>query len=145
MAEKYTLTDYTKATRIFPGATKYESDIRPLPAGALTDLFKIEGKGQILGGLVTPLFGIDQHDSIIYLYVDEILISAWKFEQLNQLGMYPPANFPLRLLMYDTLLHRYAVDLFAGINFEESFKIRYREGFGIVTLLYWQIPYALME
>lgn len=145
MALKNTVSDYTRNFRNSPGATKRIHSTAVVSANSFATLASVDGKGQISGGVIKPFSGVDQHLSEIWLEIDSVVIAAPIIWHLNYWGQSPPANYPLRLIKYDTILHAYAVDIMAPLSFDVSFRLYYFERAGADLNVSTRLFYTLYE
>lgn len=113
---------------IFPryGAATLTSWDENCPAGELTTIKTIIGKGVVYGGYNYLEGGVSHREDVFYFRVDNTTIAAWTHEWMRDKGFFFPDNQITNLILYDDVNFKYGVGIAKFISFEANCIIIYK-------------------
>ena len=125
------------------GSDIREGDDKLCNAGAMTDLFEIEGQGVIYSGMIF-LTEVDDGTLIKpHIQVDRVDIQNLRFDNLYDLQVFGESKNIISLIRYDTVNGLFACVTTQLITFEEYFTMKIWNDSGANETVYWEFVYAL--
>jgi len=124
------------------GDSKVLSSCTSVPDTTWTQLFKIEGKGRIYGGIIRSGAEEPTHPAFrVYLDGDE---AGWfDLGEMLKAKLFPPASSFLRVLCKQAAVPFFVVDLLPNIQFEDSLEVQFWHDSGANRTICYEIYYGL--
>jgi len=134
--------DFLTVRPAYGQAIRYHGS-KTVVSGEYPSLLKVSGRGVILGGYFYWATASTSKDLIIYLNIDDVLVSAETTQELHLGNLYRQKPGPVYVLIYDDDNFKYRVAFTWGITFESSFEILAHHTFGsniqVDSLSFWAL------
>lgn len=138
------LPDYSRVTRPIYGHARGRTLSKPCGMNTYTELMRTPGKGMIYGGAVWLDHTSSQRDGVVWVLIDDSVITWISFLRLNDYAMGNKGFYVLSLNRYDDDNHVYSVGIRYGLTFEKSIALAYDENNGGEPTVHYSLIYALM-